>query len=226
MGWILRSAENQSAYSTAPADWANICNDIGIIIGIIIYPRDDVDRLYVSIKKEGRELISIKDNVDASIQQLEDYIEKHWEGLVTATRNHTDNTKTNGMTITSKEKWEEKQLYGRFKQLISNIAHEKTWTWLRKGNLKRETKSLLIAVQNNAITTNQIKTRIDKTQQNSKCRLCGDRDKTINHIISECSKLAQKEYKTRQDRVSKVIHWEMCKKLKFDHTKKGYMHNP
>ena len=24
-------------------------------------------------------------------------------------------------------------------------------------------------------------------QQNSKCRLCGDRDKTINHIISECS---------------------------------------
>ena len=29
----------------------------------------------------------------------------------------------------------------------------------------------------------------------SKCRLCGDRDETINHIISECSKLTQKEYK-------------------------------
>ena len=25
--------------------------------------------------------------------------------------------------------------------------------------------------------------------------------------------------------VGKVIHWEMCKKLKFDHTKKWYMHN-
>ena len=33
----------------------------------------------------------------------------------------------------------------------------------------------------------------------SECRLCGDRDETINHIISECSKLAQKEYKTRHD---------------------------
>ena len=49
---------------------------------------------------------------------------------------------------------------------------------------------------------------------------------TINHIISECSKLAQKEYGTRHDWVGKVIHWEMCKKLKFDHTNKWYMHNP
>ena len=61
----------------------------------------------------------------------------------------------------------------------------------RKGNFKRETESFLIATQNNAIRTNHIKARIDKTQQNSKWRLCGDRDETINHIISECSKLAQ-----------------------------------
>ena len=99
-------------------------------------------------------------------------------------------------------------------------------TWLRKGNFKRETESLLIAAQDNAISTNHIKARIDKTQQNSKCRLCGDRDETINHIISECSKLAQREYKTRHDWVGKVIHWEMCKKFKFDHTNKWYMHNP
>ena len=68
---------------------------------------------------------------------------------------------------------------------------------------KREKESILIAAQNNAMRTNHIKARIDKTQQNSKCRLCGDRDETINHIISECSKLAQKEYKTRRDWVGK-----------------------
>ena len=71
-----------------------------------------------------------------------------------------------------------------------------------------------------------MKGRIDKTQQNSKRRLCGDRDETINHIISECNKLAQKEYKTRHDWVGKVIDWEMCKKFQFDHTNKCYMHNP
>ena len=97
--------------------------------------------------------------------------------------------------------------------------------WLRKGNLKRWTESLLVATQNNAIRTNHIKARIDKTQQNSKCRLCGDRDETINHIISKCSKLAQ-ENKIRQDWVGKVIHWEISKKFEFEHTNKWYMPNP
>ena len=45
-------------------------------------------------------------------------------------------------------------------------------------------------------------------------------------MISECSKLAQKEYKSRHDWVGKVIPWEMCKKFKFDHTNKWYIHNP
>ena len=131
----------------------------------------------------------------------------------------------NRMTITRKQKWEGKQLYGRFKRLINNISHDKTWTWLRKRNFKREKESFLIAAQDNTVRTNHIKARIDKTPQKSKCRLYGDRDETINHIISESSKLAQREYKTRRDWVGKVIHWEMCKKFKFDHNNKWYMHN-
>ena len=62
-------------------------------------------------------------------------------------------------------------------------------------------------------------------QQNSKCKLCGDSNKII-HNISECSKLAQKEYKIRFDLEGKVIHWDMCKKFKFPHTNKWYMQNP
>ena len=90
----------------------------------------------------------------------------------------------------------------------------------KKRNFKRETVSLRVAAQDSAIRTNHMKARIDKTQQNIKCRQCGDRDETINHIISECSKLAQRVYKARHDWVGKVIHWEMCKKFKFDHTDK------
>ena len=44
-------------------------------------------------------------------------------------------------------------------------------------------------------------------QQNSKCRLCGDRDEAINLVISEFSQLAQKESQTRHD-------WELCQRLK------------
>ena len=127
-----------------------------------LHPRDDVDRLCVSRKEGGRGL-SIENSVDASIG-LEDYIEKHEGGLITATGNDTDNTMYKRMTITRKQKWEEKQLYGRFKRIINNISHEKTWTWLRKGNFKRETESLLIAAQNNAVRTNHMKVRIDATK--------------------------------------------------------------
>ena len=58
-----------------------------------------------------------------------------------------------------------KQLSGYFKRQTSETSHAKTWTRLRKRNLKRETESLLIAVQNNAIRTNYVKAKIDKTQK-------------------------------------------------------------
>ena len=50
--------------------------------------------------------------------------------------------------------------------------------------------------------------------------MCSDRDETVNHMISECSKLAQKEYRNRHVWGRKVIHREMRKKLKFGHTDK------
>ena len=125
-----------------------------------LHPRDDVDRLYISRKEGGKGLASIEDSVDALIQRFEDHIGKHEGGLFIAIRNDTDNTMNNRNTTTRK-KWEGKQQYGRFKRLINNISLQKTWTWRRKGNLKRETEYFIIAAQNNAIRTNNIKARID-----------------------------------------------------------------
>ena len=65
---------------------------------------------------------------------------------------------------------------------------------LWKGNLKRETESLLIAAENNAKRTNFVRVKINNMQQNSKCWLCDNKDKMINHIIWEYIKLEQKEY--------------------------------
>ena len=47
----------------------------------------------------------------------------------------------------------------------------------------------LTAEQNNAIKTNYVKEKIDKTQQKSLRRFCGERHEAINHIISKCNKL-------------------------------------
>ena len=135
-----------------------------------LHPRDDVDRLYESRKEGGRGLASIENKVDASIQRLEDFIEKHGGGLITAIKNDTDNR----MTITRKQKWEGKQLYERFKWLINDL----TWPNLdmaKKRKLQERNWISPISSSNNAVKTNHIKERIDKTQIISKCRLCGDR---------------------------------------------------
>ena len=152
-----------------------------------LYPIDEVDRLYVS-KNKGRRLASIQDSVDASIQRLEDYIQKRGGRLITASSKNTENTIINWIKITRKQKRRAKQLYWYLKRLTSEISIGKTWTWLRKGNLKKETESLQIVEQNNTIRTNYVNANIDTIQQNSKCRLCGDRDEVINHIILKDSK--------------------------------------
>ena len=69
-----------------------------------LHPKDDVDRLYVPRKEGGRGLASIEDTVDTYIQRLEDYIEKHERGLITAIRNNTDNTIDNRMPKTKNTK--------------------------------------------------------------------------------------------------------------------------
>ena len=64
-----------------------------------------------------------------------------------------------------------------------------------------------MAAQEQAIRTNLISAKIDKTQQESKCRMCGQSDESVSHILSECGKMAQKEYKRRHDWVRKKVHW-------------------
>ena len=46
-------------------------------------------------KKGGRELVSIKDCIDATVQRLERYSKKCKEKLITTANNSNDNIKTN-----------------------------------------------------------------------------------------------------------------------------------
>ena len=62
------------------------------------------------------------------------YIQMSGGRLITATRNNTENTRTNRTTIIRKQKREENQLYGRLKRLRRDHLHWKTWTGLSNGN--------------------------------------------------------------------------------------------
>ena len=74
-----------------------------------LHPRDDINRLYESGKEEGRGSASIKNSIDTSIRRLE-YYKKKQKRLIEATRNNSNNRRINRITITRKQKCEEKQL--------------------------------------------------------------------------------------------------------------------
>ena len=55
--------------------------------------------------------------------------------------------------------------------------------------------------------------------------LCADRQ-TVNHLLGECPKLAQKEYRRRHDGVAKALHWDLCGQYEFERSDKWYEHSP
>ena len=120
-----------------------------------------------------------------------------------------------------------KPLHGQFFRSTEKDRDDKSWLWLRNGKLKKETEGVIIAAQDQALRTNSIKNRIDKQQVSPACRLCGERDETVSHIVAECKMLAQKYYQSwRHDKVAQVIHWQLCHRFKINREDKWYNHIP
>ena len=77
---------------------------------------------------------------------------------------------------------------------------------MRYSNLKGCTKTLIYSAQEQSIQTNCIKYDIDKTAKSPLCRTCGTKNETTSHIVSQCGKLAQKEYRQRHDNAGRHVH--------------------
>ena len=86
-----------------------------------------------------------------------------------------------------REKYEGQPLHGQFRKITEGVRGKRSWDWLKKVYLKKE---------------------------------------TLAHVVSECSKLAQKEYKqVRYDNVAKMLHWKLFEKWGFNKAEKWYTHN-
>ena len=90
-------------------------------------------------------------------------------------------------------------MYGQFlREMPETVDNDKTWEWTRKSDLKVATEALIFAAQEQALRTNYVKFNIDKSVDSLLCRMCNQNGETINHILSECKMLAQKQG-TRED---------------------------
>ena len=81
------------------------------------------------------------------------------------------------------KQWKEKQLHGKFIRETEEVRSEKTWGWIRKTYLRKETEGLVFAAQEQALRTNWIRKNIDGQEVSEKCRMCGERDVSITHLI-------------------------------------------
>ena len=54
----------------------------------------------------------------------------------------------------------------------------------------------------------------------------GSKGETVAHVVSECCKLAQTEYKERRDNVAWYIHWQLCGKCGLEKANNWYEQKP
>ena len=102
---------------------------------------------------------------------------------------------------------------------------EQTWSWLRSSDLKVQTEGLICAAQEQALRTNYVKYHIDRTAKSSlNLKKCGEKGESVCHLVSECKKLARKEYKRRRDNVARIIHWKLCELHQLERKEKWYEH--
>ena len=98
---------------------------------------------------------------------------------------------------------------------------------MNKGYLKKETESTIVAAQDQVLCTRDMRNVVYGENVRLICRVCGAADEAVAHIVSECSKLAQKEYKqVRHDNVVKMLLWKLCEKWGFSKAEKWYTHKP
>ena len=113
-----------------------------------------------------------------------------------------------------KNKWQEKRMYGQFvREMLEEIDKDLSWKWLMQGDLKVQTEAAICAAQEQALRTNYTKNKTDKTSENPLCRMCGERRKTVQHIICKCKRLVQREYERRHDTAAKINPLEIVREV-------------
>ena len=191
------------------------------------HPKANVDRLYLQRCEGRRGLLGLEDCVQVEVHSLEKYLSTSKEKIlkeVSRSRiieNNKYRRSNEKIHKEHREKYERKPLHGQFIKATEEVRSKRSWDWLKKVYLKKETESTIVAAQDQALCTRNLRNAVYGENVESICRVCGAADETVAHIVSECSKLAQKEYKqVRHDNVAKMLHWKLCEKWGFNKAEK------
>jgi hypothetical protein len=104
-----------------------------------------------------------------------------------------------------KEDYEKKPMQAEIYKQLNNEKH----LWL-DTNIDPQKVSAIINMQEQMVETKSWK-KLRGLEASAKCRLCGEMDETVVHLLSGCTVLAGKEYLTRHNNALKVVVNEWMK---------------
>ena len=122
--------------------------------------------------------------------------------------------------------WKEKALHGQLLRVTEGIQDQRMWPWLKAGELKRETESLICAAQEQALRTNTVKNSIDHQSMSPLCRLSKQKVESVTHVVSLCSVLTGNQYRKRHNKLGKKVHWLLYQKYEIECEDKWFSHQP
>ena len=105
-----------------------------------------------------------------------------------------------------------KTLRGKFFSFLDSgdVDKDRSVCWL-KYHLYSELESTIIAVQDQVITTRVYECKI--MHKSVLCRVCGQVEETILHLLSACPMLASTAYMYRHNLIVLVVHWYLSKQF-------------
>ena len=199
----------------------------------MFHKKGNVSRLYLKRNQGGRGLISVEDCVNIENLNLERYMVKSEERLISAAQVvlEIDNDGESGSEYKDRVKLERikglqaKEMHGKWFRENEN-AHPSSFRWVSSGYVDSRTEGFVFASQEQAIQTNWLSSRISGGELDNRCRVCRKFPETVAHVASGCTVLAQSDYKKRHDRMGLRIYWDLCKKYGIKHSLRWYEETP
>lgn len=89
---------------------------------------------------------------------------------------------------------------------IEEVADlKKPYLWREKAGLKDRTKALIMAAQEQALSTRAIEGGLYHPRRDLRCRLCKDAPETIQHLKAGWKMLAGRDYMERHNQAAGIV---------------------
>ncbi|KAF7649568.1 hypothetical protein LDENG_00139440 [Lucifuga dentata] len=174
------------------------------------HPKSRTLRLYAQRKEGGRGLVSVRATIQDETRTIQEYNRKMapQDKLLSE---YLRQQKTKGNEEQEETSWKTKPLHGMYHQQIEGVADiTKSYQWLEKTGLKDNTETLIMAAQEQALSTRFIEAGVYHSRQNPWCRLCKDAPETVQHSLAGCKMLAGTAYTERHNQVAGIVYRNIC----------------